>query len=189
MTERRITNERTGQNWKPIPSSPSYEASECGLVRRAAPGRGARVGRVLRPHCDRGGYLIVDLSEGGEVRTRKVHQLVAEAHIGPRPEGMDTCHANGVRTDNRACNLRYDTRSGNFADMEAHGTKRRGERMHTAKLTEPQVQDILRDPRRGRRGGASAVGAEHGVNPQTVRHIWNRATWAHVADEAEEVTA
>lgn len=173
------------EEWRPIPSFPSYEASSEGRVRRVAPGMGARVGRILRPGRSTGGYLKVVLSEGGVVRTRKVHQLVAEAFHGPRPDGMDTCHENGVRTDNRACNLRYDTRKGNFADKARHGTSNRGERNPNALLTEAQVRDILRDPRRGRRGGDSAVGAEYGVNPWTVRDIWRRATWAHVEDIKE----
>jgi hypothetical protein len=44
------------------------------------------------------------------------------AHVGPRPDGMQVCHNNGLRTDNRLSNLRYDTASGNMRDRILHGT-------------------------------------------------------------------
>jgi len=41
------------------------------------------------------------------------HILVAKAWIGPRPEGCELDHLNGITTDNRAENLQWVTRQEN----------------------------------------------------------------------------
>lgn len=56
------------------------------------------------------GYLIMNV----EGKTRTVHSLVAEAFLGPRPEGYDIDHINSTKTDNRAENLRYVTHTQNM---------------------------------------------------------------------------
>ena len=65
--------------------------------------------RVLRFRSDRDGYQIVDLTVAkGRTSTKKVHRLVAEAFIGPAPDGKgEVDHINGVRDDNRVDNLRW----------------------------------------------------------------------------------
>jgi hypothetical protein len=42
-----------------------------------------------------------------------VHILVLEAFVSPRPPGMETCHRNGDRKDNRLSNLRWCTHKEN----------------------------------------------------------------------------
>jgi len=175
--EVRITSATGGQvEWRAIPSALDYEVSQDGGVRRSTSGMGTRRGRVRKQSLNGNGYLVVSLRVNGVTVNRKVHQLVAEAFIGDRG-GLDTCHNNGIRTDNRASNLRYDTRSGNLADREAHGRPHRGENVGSALLTEVQVGQILRFKRRETRD----LAAEYGVAPRTIRDIWNRKTWRHVA--------
>lgn len=81
-------------------------------------------GRFMRPRPDRRGYETVSLKQPGDLhpQPRYVHQLVALAFIGPRPAGLETCHNNGNKLDNRASNLRYDTAAGNARDRAKHGT-------------------------------------------------------------------
>lgn len=66
----------------------------------------------------------------GVPTTKNVHQLVAEAFLGPRPEGMEVCHNNGQAHDNRAVNLRYDTHSNNQRDQVTHGIHTWANRTH-----------------------------------------------------------
>ena len=56
------------------------------------------------------GYFIMNC----EGKTRTVHSLVAEAFLGPRPEGYDIDHINGDKTRNEASNLRYVTHTENM---------------------------------------------------------------------------
>lgn len=42
--------------------------------------------------------------------------------------GAECCHNNGVKTDCRLTNLRWDTHAGNMSDKERHGTIQFGDR-------------------------------------------------------------
>lgn len=79
-------------------------------------------GRVLRPGMGTTGYLVVAFCRDAILRTQRVHRVVASAHLGPCPEGMEVLHIDGDRTNNRADNLRYGTRSENNRDQVRHGT-------------------------------------------------------------------
>jgi hypothetical protein len=78
-------------------------------------------GVLLRPSLSRG-YLKVGLTlNDGRQKTIRVHILVATAFLGARPEGLDINHRNGVKTDNRAINLEYISRSENNVHAHALG--------------------------------------------------------------------
>ena len=79
-------------------------------------------GRILSQHPDDDGYFRVGLSNAGRHRKRRVHSLVAESFIGPRPDGMEVCHNDSNRQNNHVSNLRYDTHSNNVLDAVANGT-------------------------------------------------------------------
>ena len=98
-----------------------YEVSSFGHVRSHYRG-----GRVLKARLNgkrehSGDYYCVDL---GRLERRYVHHLVAEAFIGPRPDGLLVCHENGDRHSNRASNLYYGTHAENHADARRHNTYR-----------------------------------------------------------------
>ena len=92
------------EQWRPVNGFP-YEVSSLGQV------YSVRTKRILRPFVRHRGYLAVRLSgERGEGTTnRSVHSLVAEAFIGPRPDGLVVNHKDGVNTNNRHENLEYVT--------------------------------------------------------------------------------
>jgi hypothetical protein len=106
-----------------------------------------------------------------------VHRLVLEAFIGLRPEGLECCHADGVRTNNRLENLRWDTHASNIADMRRHGTDPSGERHGMAKLTEQDVREIRRRYETGAVSQAS-LALEFGVTQTCVGNAVRRVTWA-----------
>ena len=118
------------EEWRPIPDSDGlYEVSNLGRVRSLdrivyrANGKAWRIrGRILAACPDGCGYLQLRVKLFGKRETRKVHRLVLETFVGPRPEGMVGCHNNGNNQDNRLSNLRWDTLAGNAQDMKRHGT-------------------------------------------------------------------
>lgn len=101
-----------------------YEVSDAGEVRRIS------TGRILRPSPNPKGYLIAVLSGHGRRWGVPVHRLVAEAFIGPLPQGMHTCHSDGDNQNNAAANLRYDTRSENELDKVRHGRNANSNKSH-----------------------------------------------------------
>lgn len=167
-----------GEIWKPVVGYDGrYSVSNKGRVRTESHVARGRWGhqrlraRILRPGSA-SGYPVVRL---GRSRPYFVHRLVLEAFVGPRPEGMEACHNNGDRTDNRAENLRWDTRTNNHADKVAHGTAPRGENNSRAKLAEDDVLAIRQQ------GGAPHELAEaYGVSRHTIARILAQKTWKHV---------
>ena len=111
-----------------------YEVSDHGRV-RCLPRKWVPKARILKVVHSPGKYPQVGLfNRPKRTLTRMVHQLVAEAFIGPCPDGMEICHLDGDRSNNRLDNLRYDTRKNNHADKWKHGTMARGELCGHSKL-------------------------------------------------------
>lgn len=109
----------------------------------------------------------------------QVHRLVLLAFVGPCPEGMEACHNNGDRRDNRLENLRWDTRRKNIQDREKHGMTARGKRHGKSKLTEEDVVKIRH--LFGKCGYTSrTLGRMFNVSYMTVYHAVVRNTWKHV---------
>lgn len=125
----------TPEIWKPvIGHEGSYEVSSQGRVRSldrvvTLPSGQTRraTGRILKAGTVRGYYLFVNLGKGN---SQYVHRLVAEAFIGPRPDGTEICHNNGDPADNRVENLRYDSHRSNCEDVLEHGTHHQANKTH-----------------------------------------------------------
>lgn len=108
------------EQWRPVTGYLGYYAvSDQGRVRSL---RRTLNGGLLRQRLSTHGYLCVDLCVNYERRTFQVHRLVAEAFMGPTPEGSEVRHLNGCRTDARLSNLTYGTSSENKLDSVQHGT-------------------------------------------------------------------
>lgn len=128
----------------------------------------------------RGGYLRVTIrdKETGKRNSVLIHQAILEAFFGPRPLGLQACHNNGDRFDNRACNLRWDTAAANNRDRAAHGVLPRGERTGNTPLTEVDVRMIRALRGQGRSYGS--IAPLFNVTKRTIINICVGRTWKHV---------
>lgn len=168
--------------WRQVPGFPGYEVSDAGRVRsmlKAGFGPAPTTPRVLRPHGDLDGYLRVHLRRDGRTFSRKLGCLVLEAFIGPRPDRHDACHNDGNRQNDALQNLRWDTRAGNLADTLQHGTRTRGARTGTAKLTDQDVREIRAALAAGH--SQSTVAARHRIAQTTVSKIKRGTRWGWLA--------
>lgn len=127
---------------------------------------------------DKGGYLVITFKWKGKRVKRLMHRLVLEAFVEDCPDGMEACHQNGIRDDNRLENLRWDTRSENQKDRFRHGTDLNGTKHPMAKLQESDIPVIFEMRARGVTW--NAIGQHFGISRETVRQILLRKMWTKV---------
>jgi hypothetical protein len=131
------------ETWKPIPGFPGYEASD-NSVWLAGPDRLVQVsggirsvdrmvgsrrlkGALLTGRLNNGRgerYVLVNMTDDdGKKRTMLAHLVILLAHVGPRPEGMETLHSErGPLWCRVPEDMRYGTKKENAADIAAAGT-------------------------------------------------------------------
>lgn len=166
---------------KPIPDFPGYAVSNYGEVYSLwqGRGRGARIGRSyrrLKTTLDNRGRENVTLSRSGKRVSQRVHCLVLQSFVGPRPPGMEACHfPDRDQTNNRLDNLRWDTKKSNERDKVFHKTSNRGERNGSAKLDRSQVIEI----RKRKEAGVTyrELAEKYGVSLSAIQQICERSTW------------
>jgi hypothetical protein len=114
------------EEWRPVVGFEGlYEVSNAGQV---ASLHRRRI--IMAQHPDWFGYMRLMLRTGGRYWNRKVHVLVAEAFIEPRPEGKVVRHLDGDPRNNLSENLAWGTSAENNQDMLRHGTHSNAFRTH-----------------------------------------------------------
>lgn len=171
--------------WKPVVGAPHYEVSDQGRVRSYYTLGGGKFGSwvtstptVLKYGHHATGYPKYILRFESGRKTVTAGSLVLAAFVGPCPAGMQVCHNNGKPLDNRLDNLRYDTPKANQEDRKKHGTDIKGEQVHSAKLTECQVLEILFRHQAGE--AIRSLARAYNVRQGTIQRIVRRIGWTHV---------
>lgn len=161
------------EEWRDIPGHEGrYQASSLGRIRSVDHYVIRLVkGRVLRPRIREKGYPVVTISGAGP---KDVHQLVALAFHGQRPEGLQVRHLNGDKLDARAANLAYGTQADNERDKFCYGEKAR-------KLTVADVRGIRKKIAAGELT-YSTIARTYGVAETTIRQIAKGETFSWLKD-------
>lgn len=131
----------------------------------------------------RSGYPCVAVKRTGDNKYRNefVHRLVLLTFVGPCPRRREACHNDGVRTNCKLENLRWDTKKSNAKDRIKHGRNYgpRGELSHSAKLNRFQVQRI-RLIREITGISAKKIAPLFGVSIPNIKAILQRRSWKHI---------
>jgi len=164
------------EHWKEIPGYEGvYSVSNQGQVRRDLAGPSTYVGRLLSTKRA-SGYVQAVLCNNAISRAYKVHRLVAEAFLGPRPPGADEInHLSGDKSDNRAKNLEWTTRQGNMD----HARKVLKSLVGNPKLKErdaPRIRGLYATGQYSQ----TDLGRLYGVSYRTIADVVYGRTWGHV---------
>lgn len=105
------------------------------------------------------------------------HRIIASCFVANPYCKPEVNHINGIKTDNRAINLEWCTRSENIRHAYDIGLEQviSGESHHNSKLTEGDIRYI-----RSSTKTSYSLAEELGVDSSTIRDIRNRRTWRHV---------
>lgn len=168
------------EQWRAVLGYESwYEVSDLGRVKRVrGGGPNAIVGRILKPDYSSRYARVVLIRDRHRFR-QSVHVLVAEAFIGPRPEGHEANHENGRKRDNRGSNLEWVTSTEN----NRHRCRTLGHNVGTknpaSKLTPRRVRALHRLHEDGLTN-ISELSRRFEVSRPAVRAAIDRRTWAQV---------
>lgn len=144
-----------------------FEVSDHGEIRKTA------TKALVKLTANDRGYLCCGVAYEGVRKVRKVHIMVAEAFIGPRPEGQELAFSDGVKSNCRLSNLSYATPKKHAEDRIRNGTV-----PPSAKLTADQVREMRQLI--SERVRFADIAARYGVSYGTVKKVSSRLTWDHL---------
>lgn len=125
------------------------------------------------------GHFVVHLSKNKTRTIKRVHHLVLEAFVGPRPDGMECRHfPDRNTTNNKLDNLIWGTRSENCADRELQGTSQRGEGNPCVKLSNSKIAEIRLLVAQGE--PQRTIAAMFDVSQSLVSRIVTGNRWSHI---------
>ena len=166
---------------KPIPNFPNYSITKDGRV-WSTPRNGTR-GGWIKSFIGVTGYIYINLYGGKGIYQKKIHRLILETFVGPCPSGMEACHNNGIKTDNKLENLRWDTKSANIKEAVLCGSHpsahQNGEDNPRAKLTEDKVM-LIRYLRDVAKFTLKDIAWQFDVHISTIGRICQRKTWKYL---------
>lgn len=114
------------EEWRQVEDFSNYWISESGKVwlqERIVPdGRRFRAKFLKGSRCGKyPSYCMQD--DEGNWHNKYTHHLVAEAFIGPRPDGLNVLHKDDDKENSHRSNLEYGTQSKNIKQAYDRGTR------------------------------------------------------------------
>lgn len=167
----------------PIKDFSGYFAGRDGSIYSSRSRWAPRSPGKLAQYVNGRGYCVVTLCRDNSKHVKLVHRLILETFVGVCSGGFQACHNNGIKTDNRIENLRWDTPRNNNADKIKHGTAQVGEQNSFHKLNEMQVRVIWRYCKMFGYGSQAEIAQIFCVYPTTVSKIMLGTTWNTVTSK------
>ena len=134
-----------------------------------------KLNKDITPVIHNGGYMQVRLSHNGKVNYKSHHRFIYESFNGKIPNGMQINHINGNRMDNKLSNLECITM---LENQSKRLFLRRGEQVNTAKLSEDDVKNIIKDKKNG--VTTNELMRKYNVVRSTINKTSSGITWSHL---------
>jgi len=129
--------------------------------------------------CINSGYIQINIKMNGNYYRCYAHRLVWIFFNGEIPDDKQINHINGIKTDNRLCNLELVTASRNLKHAFGIGLKNlRGENHSHSKLTDNDIREIRERYLRGET--QTQIANDFNIIQQNVSCIVNRKSWIHI---------
>lgn len=164
------------EHWKEIFDG-NYAISSMGQIKRLKAAKGTQAGRLLKPSLRKaknsrsGGYYRVSIWVGNIKKDAYIHQLVAEAFIGPRPKDHEINHKDRNTAHNFVDNLEY-------IDSIKHKQMVCGDGHGRAKLCSDDVRKIKRMLEHGYQ--QKEIAEIFCVNKTAIQKIASGQNWSHI---------
>jgi hypothetical protein len=175
--------------WKSIPKTCGrYEISNMGRIRSYLKQGRRRFyvanipQRFIHLSEDKNGYSICRLWYPGGPKSVKVHQIVLNVFVGPKPQGFECRHLNDIKSDNRKDNLKWGTRYENQV-IDGGGRKiiGKGEQNPAAILKEKTVRNIKHTHKIYPQATHQEIADLYGLGRRNVSRIISGERWKHVS--------
>lgn len=120
-----------------IKDHPRYEIHRNGTIRNR------ESFNIKSQYIGSTGYYMVSFSYKNKSKPQRVHRLLASTFISNPNNYPCVNHKNGIKTDNRLCNLEWCTHSQNMKHAFETGlANNKGEKNGQSKLSKSQVKEI-----------------------------------------------
>ncbi|MBQ9497906.1 MAG: HNH endonuclease [Selenomonadaceae bacterium] len=157
-----------------------YKVSNFGRVKSF---HNNRLPQLIRINPNKSGYATVALSKNGEMKSRGVHIIVAEA-FAPNPRNLPVVHhADDTKINSCVWNLAWVTRSENtkLAYQSGAMKKRHGYKNFNARLTPEQVRYIRKNYKaRDKKFGVKSLAIKFNVNVSTIADVIRLRTYKNI---------
>ena len=136
----------------------------------------------VTPFPNKDGYLLVNLWDKGRNIIISVHRLVAETFIENPLSKREVNHIDGIKTNNTAINLEWNSSSENKQHGIRTGLYKTGELAYQTLLKESDVIEILSHLKSGSTNNELAL--KYHVNDGTISEIRLNRSWKSIVREA-----
>lgn len=111
-----------------------------------------------------------------KIGSKQAHRIIAESFFGKIPAGMEVNHINGIKHDNRPCNLEYVTKSENAKHACRIGLKSNARGKNPRAIIKEEDICIIKQ-RRISGEKYCEIAKNYNVTPETISNICRGKTW------------
>lgn len=167
------------EEWRTVEEFPKYVVSNYGKVgtywNKNHTGLTDTL-RLVALRYDKQGYHRVTLHKDGKNCGKFIAVLVLETFVGPRPDGMQSCHGPDFdKANNRLDNLRWDTVANNLAERRPV--------VNGCKLNVEDIKRIKRILAQDKPPTIRSIAASEKVSSAMICRIKYGKAWTHVCIE------